>query len=360
MKLTAKIKLVPTEHQHQTLLETLERANTACNAISQLAWDKKAFKKYTLQNLCYYDIRQQFDLSAQVVILLLGKVVDAYVKDKRTKRVFRQHGSIAYDPRILSFNLSEQTVSIWTLNGRETIRYEAGEQQQIMLDGERGESDLMYIDGNFYLGVTCEVEAAKRIETDDVIGIDLGVKQIMVDSDGAIHKGSHVNNVRTRYAKLRTKLQKKGTKSAKRLLKKRRRRETRFVNDVNHCLSKQLVKKAKRTERGIALENLTNIRQRVRATKSQRLLLHSWAFADLQDKIRYKAKRVGVPVVLVNPAYTSQMCSACGHVDKANRSSQAQFCCTSCGYAAHADVNAAQNIRVLGRAAVNQPDAASD
>src|SRR5829696_7820788 len=116
-----------------------------------------------------------------------------------------------------------------------------------------------------------------------------------------------------RYAKLRAKLQKKGTKSAKRRLKKRRKRESRFVNDVNHCLSKQLVKKAKRTERRIALENLTNIRQRVRATKSQRLLLHSWAFADLQHKIRYKAKRVGVPVVLVNPAYTSQMCSACGH-----------------------------------------------
>ena len=359
MKLTAKIKLTPDEWHYQSLLKTLEVANAACNALSEVAWDKKVFKKYSLQQLCYYDIREQFELTAQVVILLLGKVADAYKKDKRIKRAFRPHGSIAYDKRILSFQLSQQTVSIWTVDGRKTMPFVAGERQLALLQHQHGESDLVLMNNEFYLYVTCEVDDLTPFEVNDVIGVDLGVVNIAADSDGEIHQGKPVNRVRVRYSKLRSKLQKKGTKSAKRLLKMRRKREKRFVNDVNHCLSKQLVKKAERTERGIALENLTNIRDRVRARKSQRLLLHSWAFADLQSKISYKAQRAGVPVVFVNPAYTSQTCPECGCVHKHNRQSQSQFCCVSCGHAAHADTIAARNIRVLGRAAVNQPDADS-
>jgi IS605 OrfB family transposase len=359
MKLTAKIKLTPDEWQYQSLLKTLESANAACNAVSEVAWEKRIFKHYDLHHECYHAIREQFTLSAQVAVRVLGKVADTYKKDKRTKRAFRPHGSIAYDSRILSFKLSKQTVSIWTVDGRKIIPFVAGDRQLALLQHQRGESDLVLMNKAFYLYVTCEVDDPTPFEVDDVLGVDLGVVNIAADSDGEIHQGKPVNNVRVRYSKLRRKLQKKGTKSAKRLLKKRRKREKRFVNDVNHCLSKQLVKKAECTERGIALEDLTNIRDRVRARKSQRLLLHSWSFADLQNKISYKAKRAGVPVVFVNPAYTSQTCPACGCVDKHNRKSQSEFCCVSCGHAAHADTTAAQNIRVLGRAAVNQPYAAS-
>jgi putative transposase len=46
----------------------------------------------------------------------------------------------------------------------------------------------------------------------------------------------------------------------------------------------------------------------------------------------------------IRPAFTSQRCSACGHVDANSRESQARFACTACGYACHADVNAARNI----------------
>jgi putative transposase len=100
------------------------------------------------------------------------------------------------------------------------------------------------------------VEVTEPFEFSDIIGIDLGVTNIAVDSDGEIFRGTHINNVRIRYAKLRAKLQRKGTKSSKRLLRKRNRRESRFAKDLNHCISKKVVKKAERTSRGIALENL--------------------------------------------------------------------------------------------------------
>ena len=102
--------------------------------------------------------------------------------------------------------------------------------------------------------------------------------------------------------------------------------------------------------------DLQGIRGRVRLRKPQRATLHSWSFHQLGSFIGYKARRAGVAVVRVNPAYTSQTCSACGHVDRANRLDQARFCCRSCGFAGHADWNAARNIAErdgVGWAAVN-------
>jgi transposase len=103
------------------------------------------------------------------------------------------------------------------------------------------------------------------------------------------------------------------------------------------------------------LPYLKGIRMRVRARKSQRTVLHSWSFFQLQAFIAYKARQVGIPVVLVNPRNTSRTCPACGHIAKANRATQAAFTCVRCGCAGHADTIAAGNIRVLGRAAVMQP-----
>jgi putative transposase len=163
---------------------------------------------------------------------------------------------------------------------------------------------------------------------------------------------------------LRRKLQKKQTRSATRRLRYLAGKEFRFSNDVNHCISKHLVDKAEHTKRSIAIENLKGIRARVRVKKPKRYLLHSWSFSDLQLKIAYKAQRKGIPVMVVNPAYTSQMCSGCGHTEKANRSSQSSFACKQCGFASHADYNAALNIRHLALVrrggAVNHPDATTD
>ncbi len=355
MKLIAQLKLLPTPEQADALRRTLETTNAACNYISDLAWETRTFGKHALQKRCYQDVRQTFGLAAQVTIRALAKVGDAYKLDNETKRRFRLLASIAYDDRILSWNLHAPSVSIWTLAGRLPIPFVAGERQMQLLQTRMGETDLLYHRGTWYLLATCEIQEPHPQDIDDVLGIDLGVTNIATDSDGTIHSGNAIKSVRYRHRRLRNKLQKKGTLSAKRRLRKLSGQEARFAKDVNHTISKRIVREAQRTKRGIALENLKHIRTRVRARKSQRTVLHSWSFFHLQACIAYKAVLAGVPVVMVDPRNTSRTCPTCGHIDKANRPNQATFGCVSCGCAGHADTIAAGNIRVLGRAAVMQP-----
>jgi IS605 OrfB family transposase len=214
----------------------------------------------------------------------------------------------------------------------------------------KGESDLIERDGVFYLVAVCEVPEAERYEPDGFIGVDLGIANIATTSTGYQAAGRGLNRYRKRQLALRAKLQKKRTKSAKRRLKERSRREARHVKNTNHIIAKTIVTEAERTSAGISLEELKGIRQRVRLRKPQRVALHSWAFAQLGDFIVYKARRAGVPVVYVDPAYTSQQCCECGHIDKKNRASQALFTCRNCGVVAHADRNASHNIARKGDA----------
>jgi len=193
------------------------------------------------------------------------------------------------------------------------------------------------------------------IDPEGWLGVDLGVVNIVVDSDGEMHSGSTIKNVRYRHRRLRKKLQSKGTLGTRRRLKNLSGKERRFAHHVNHTISKRLVEKAQDTVRGIALEDLKGIRDRITVKKSQRAGLHSWSFYDLRQKIAYKAQLRGVPVEYVNPRNTSRQCSECGCVDRRNRKSQDRFSCIQCGFVAHADYNAAVNIGVRGRAAVNQP-----
>jgi IS605 OrfB family transposase len=305
--------------------------------------------------LCYQDVRETFGLSAQMVIRALAKVGDAYKLDRETKRTFRPLASIAYDDRILSFALPDSSISIWTLDGRQSIRFVCGERQRTMLVTHQGESDLLFHRGDWYLLVTCDVEEIDPQDVDEVLGLDLGVTNIASDSDGEVHSGKAIKNVRYRHRRLRNKLQKLGTLGSRRRLRKLSGQERRFAKHVNHTLSKRIVAKAERTKRAVALEDLTHIRTRARARRSQRATLHSWAFAQLRAFIAYKAQLRGVRVHFVDPRNTSRTCPACGHCAKKNRKTQASFVCTSCGLAGPADVIAAGNIRVLGRAAVSRP-----
>jgi IS605 OrfB family transposase len=191
---------------------------------------------------------------------------------------------------------------------------------------------------------------------DGVLGVDLGIENIAYTSDNTATSGQTTKTARKNYLNTRKELQSKNTKSSKRRASRRSGKEARFAKDINHCVSKQLVATAQRTGRAIALEDLTGIRERVRLRKPQRATFHSWSFAQLARFIVYKAERAGVPIYFVNPAYTSQRCSACHNTDKRNRPNQATFQCTSCGVSLHADYNAALNIAQLG--AVNLPDAA--
>jgi len=356
MKLTAQVKLKTTLEQHQALLETLETANAACDEISKVAWENKVFNQFKIHGLTYYDIRDSFNLSAQVTVRCISKVTDAYKLDKKTQRTFKPHGAIAYDVRILKWYIDRQEVSIWSTQGRLKIPFAAGQHQLELLKYQRGESDLAYIRGEFYLFATCEIEDPEELEPEAVLGVDLGIVNIATDSDGEVFNGSQVNNVRHRHRRLRKKLQKKGTKGARRRLKKLSGKERRFAKHTSHVISKRIVAKAQDTTRAIALEELKGIRGRVTVRKSQRATLHSWSFYQLKEFINYKAQRVGVPVIEVDPRNTSRTCPICGCVDKANRKTQSSFLCVACGFSGLADHIAAFNISVRGRAVVNLPN----
>jgi putative transposase len=354
MKQTLLVKLAPTPEQLAILLRTLETFNAACNDIAGIAFAIRSANKIELQKLVYYDIRERFSLSAQMCIRAIAKVAEAYKRDREKRPVFRAHGAMTYDERILSFPHVDRA-SVLTLEGRIELPFRFGDYQEARLDRIRGQADLLYRNGTFFLACTMDAPEPNPKEASEFLGVDLGIINIAATSDGEIiNHGqgiihAHINTVRARFSRMRAKLQKKGTRSAKRLLKKRSGRERRFVRNVNHCISKSLVSTAKGTSRGIALEDLNGIRERINAkrtvAKRQRRVLHTWAFYQLRAFISYKAQMAGVRLVLVNPAYTTQTCSHCGHCDKANRRTQAQFVCVACGHACHADLNAAENCR---------------
>lgn len=362
VKLTVQVKLLPTPDQSAALRKTLEMVNAAADRLSFLAWETKEFRRFPLQKAHYRTLRNEFPLSAQITCLLTAKVADAYKADKKVQRVFRKHGSIAYDVRVLALNLPESTVSIWTVDGRAKMPFVCGEKQRALLIYPRGEADLIFRKGKWFLSITVEIPEEKEHQAVDVLGVDMGIVYIAYDSDGTGYSGSKLNKIRNRNRSLRRKLQRKGTKSSKRLLKKRSLKESRFAKDTNHVISKRIVQTAKRTKRAIAIEELTGIRSRVRARKRERTKLHNWAFAELGGLISYKARLAGVKVLRIDPHNTSIACSKCGHAEKANRKTQAEFTCKSCNHTENADRNGAGNIRLkglalLGTGAFNHPNA---
>ena len=353
MKLIAQVKLQPTEQQSDALRRTMLTYNEAANYISDQAWMRKTFRKYEIHHATYYAVRERFGLAAQLTIRVIANVADAYKLDHKTKRTFRKMGSITYDSRVLTWHLTKSEISIWTLDGRQRMSFVCGDRQRKMLESLQGEADLVYRDGSYFLHQPCNILEDDAFDPDEWLGVDLGVVNIATTSDGEIYTSNQVNNVRFRHRRLRTKLQRKGTKAAKRRLRKLSGKEQRFATWVNHNISKRIVETAKRTEQGIALEELGGIRHRVRLRRSQRATLHSWSFFQLRLFIEYKAQLNGVPVVAVDPRNTSRTCPACGCVDKKNRPSQETFSCTSCGHSGLADYIASVNIR--RRAKVNWP-----
>ncbi|MFG1690172.1 RNA-guided endonuclease InsQ/TnpB family protein [Nonomuraea sp. NPDC049269] len=382
MRLVVRVKLLPTPEQAVALDATLRAANQAANEVSRLAFERKIFRSRDLRNITYGHVRSQFGLPAQSAQHAIKKVADAYTTLRSNLRhgnygppgsprrakieakpiVFRPRAAQPYDDRCLSWNHDARTVSIGTLTGRIKNLAFTGSPDQLarLREHRRGESDLLFRDGLWFLSATIEVPDRPLAEPTAFLGVDLGIANIATTSDGVHHSGKGLNAVRHRHRELRRRLQAKQTKSAKRLLKRRRRKEARFAANTNHTIAKQIVTEAIRTGRGIALEDLGGIRDRVRLRKPQRVTLHSWSFHQLGSFITYKAIHAGLAVIHVEAAYTSQGCSRCGHVDKHNRPNQETFLCTSCGFAEHADVNAARNIAARGVAGWAVSHAADD
>ncbi|MFF4137514.1 RNA-guided endonuclease InsQ/TnpB family protein [Streptomyces mirabilis] len=369
MKIVAQVKLMPDAAQASALERTLRTVNDAANWVSEVAFGHGVPREYELRKHTYAELKAR-GLGAQAAQHVIKKVCDSYTtlkaniragnlgKDGSRRRrkaeskpvTFRPEAAQPYDDRCLSWQYDQRTVSVWTVDGRvKNIRFVCSADALKTLRAHRqGESDLVERDGVFYLVATCDVPEAGQYEPDGFIGVDLGIENIATTSAGYLAAGRGLNRYRKRQLALRAKLQKKRTKSARRRLKARARKEARHAANQNHIISKTIVTKAERTGRGLSLEELKGIRNRVRLRKPQRVALHSWAFAQLGDFIVYKAKRAGVPLVFVDPAYTSQTCAECGHVDKRNRVDQGLFICRGCGVVAHADRNASHNIATRG------------
>ena len=346
------IKLAPTDEQHKALLETMERFNEACNYISNLAFKQHTASQVKLHHFAYRYLREHYGLSAQMAVRCVGKLVEVYRRDKSKLHHFKSRSAMVYDNRILSFKGMDK-VSILTLQGRQIIPIRIGEYQAVRINRIVKQCDLLLRKGIFYLALTVDVPEPTPDDPVGALGVDLGIIHLAVDSDGEYYSGEEVDNVREKTDRLKASLQSKGTKSAKRHLRKLSGREANFRRNTNHVISKRLVSKAKDTQRAIALEDLSGISSRTTVHHSQRRRHKSWAFSQLRQFITYKAKLVGVLVKLVDPHYTSQTCPRCGFVSKSNRQSQSSFVCKLCNFASNADFVASLNIR--DRAVVNLP-----
>lgn len=285
-----------------------------------------------------------------MVIRCISKVADSYKLDKKCKRKFKPLGAITYDSRILTYAANK--ISLWTVGGRLKIPFVCHNPNY--LPYIKGESDLVFKKGKFYLFQTVEVPDEEIKDVEAFIGCDFGLVDICTLSTGKSFNSKKLNDYREKKEKIRGSIQRKGTKGAKKLLKRLSGRERRAASIINHTIAKEIVSIAKAESKGVSFEDLTGIRFRA-ANKGRkfRKRVGKWSFRQLRSFVTYKAKRAGIPIVSVNPAYTSKTCSTCHHIGNRNGKS---FKCDNCGNNMDADHNAAINIATLGATYVNSPE----
>jgi IS605 OrfB family transposase len=344
MNLTVQLQVVP-EHPEE-ILEMMSHFNSSCNWLSSIAFNERIWYWMSLQKRAYRELRQQYGITANQALVSIRKVAATYkTKDKRgTQSTFKPLSSM---PLFKHVYYDDSTVMFYG----QRMPYIVKEGTKLPRHPKEGY--LSYDNGKFYIYQVIRVDCPEVYKINGYLGCDLGIKNILADSQGQMYSSAELNGLRKRQVKLRCKLERIGTRSAKHLLQLRRNKEGRFARDLNHCISKKIVAKAKRQHLGIALEDLKCIREHTNVHKAHRRQYTSWAFNQLRLFIEYKAQMNGVPVVFVDPHYTSQTCPQCGTIDKQNRKSQMWFECISCGFGGLADIIAAGNI--ARRAAGNQP-----
>ena len=360
--MTLQIQLLPDKEQAAQMRVAIECFNEAANWLAGKAVERKTANKFYLQKLYYTELRERFGLPAQMAIRCIAQVCEAYKRDKSKRPKFRKDAALPLDHHLMGFKGVDR-VSIKTLDARVVMPFVMGAYQRERFGFAKGQADLVRRkDGKWFLLVTVDLPEGTPVPATDWIGVDLGVINLATDSDGEHYSGERVERTRQKYADKRSRLQKaasaskkhgKRPKNIRRKLQKISQKESRFRRNENHIISKRLVVKAKDTKRGLAFEDLEGINSRTRFRKQQRAKMNGWSFYKLRTFAEYKALRDGVPTILVDPRNSSRECSECGYIDKANRRSQSDFVCKSCGHTLHADINAALNLRA--RAAVIRP-----
>jgi putative transposase len=366
MKLTVQIQVVPDKVQDAELHRTVERFNEAANWVAGELFAQGVTNKRFAQKLVYRELRDRFELTAQTAILVIHRVCEAYKRDKDKRPKFRKHAAITYDARVMRF-IGLDKVNLWTLAGRLVIPILIGKYQAEQFTHTKGQADLVLRhDGKWFLLVTVDVPDAAPIPATNFMGVDFGVVNIAMTEDGDKFSGETSDATRRHYGQHRKALGRaagaqrragKRPKNIRRATKRTKAKEARFRRHENHCIAKKIVETAKGTDRGIGLEDLEGIRDRVSARGGeQRNRLSGWAFFQLRTFVEYKAALAGVPVVAVDPRNTSRTCPECGHCEKANRKSQSEFECRACGHRSHADLVGARNLGSRARASVTVPE----
>ena len=364
--------------------KTMEQYRLACNYVSEYLFNNNfPLNKNEVQKVIYNTIREKFNLKSQMTISCIRSVIARYktvktqmarrpykYQDQNTGEWYREVRDLNWLHKPISFNrpqvdlqrnrdwsyLSSGQLSINTLDGRVKVEPICRGFNQY-LDGtwKFGLAKLLKSSGKWYLHISATKEVADfdKQTVKHVVGLDRGLRFLATSYDEqgktAFFDGQAIMRKRAKYQKLRAILQAKGTKSAKRRLKKLSGRENRWISDVNHCLSKTLVQKYGANTLFV-LENLNGVSfERTDLPKALRNQNKSWAFYQLEQFLTYKAHLHNSEVVEVSAKYTSQRCPKCGVIKKDNRNHEKhEYHCDNCSYRSNDDRIGAMNIQLLG------------
>jgi len=357
---TAKIQISATDNDKILLNETMSVYRDACNYVSDYVFRTHDLKQFSLNKALYAALRSQFNLKSQMAQSVLKTVIARYktILENQNEWIRPSFKKPQYDlVWNRDYSLTQSCFSVNTLKGRVRLPYFAKGMSKYFNHAvyKFGTAKLVNKHGKYYLHipVTYDVEESHISDICNIVGIDRGINFVVATYDSR-HKsgfvsGKAVKQKRANYSKLRKKLQMRQTPSSRRRLKAIGQRENRWMQDINHCVSKTLVENNPKHTLFV-LEDLSGIRsatERVRI--KDRYVSVSWSFYDLEQKLMYKAKQNQSTVIKVNPAYTSQCCPICGHTEKSNRNKKIHlFTCKNCGYKSNDDRIGAMNLYRMG------------
>ena len=357
---TAKIQIQVAPEQRELLDATMDTYRSACNFVANYIFQTHDLKQRSLNKVLYYDLRERFGLKSQMAQSVFKTVIARYktILENQHEWIKPDFSKPQYDlVWNRDYSLTQNLFSVNTLDGRVKLPYFAdGMEKYFDHDAYSfGTAKLVKKHGKYFLHipVTTDVPKSQNSDICNVVGVDRGINFVVATYDSK-HKsgfvsGKAIKQKRAKYKELRKELQQRQTPSARRRLKAIGQRENRWMQDVNHCISKALV-----TNNPLGtlfvLEDLRNIRSALTKTQSKhRHTALSWAYFDLERKLIYKALRNHQLVERVSPAYSSQTCPKCGHTSRGNRNNRIHhFCCKNCGYNSNDDRAAAMNLHRRG------------
>jgi IS605 OrfB family transposase len=335
---TLKIKI----DRSNELIQTARIWNAACQDVIDYGFAAHDYNKTRLNRATYKDLREKYPtLPSALLQTARDQASDMLKRLKfKTKPFKKPLGAVRFDIRTMKVFLESGYCKLTTAFGRLRYDFQLPEYYKRYVGWKVTNAQLKITKNACYLNVQVEQPDPEPITGDRRLGVDLGINNIAVCSDNTFWGSGHTKTVKGKYQYLRSKLQSKGTRSAKRKLQKLSGRERRFQKDVNHQIANWIVSKPYDI---IALEDLTNIRN---GNKNKKL--GKWSFAELRSFVEYKAMAIGKNVITIDPRYTSQTCSRCGYQHKNNRIGRI-FKCKSCGFQIDADLNASRNIATFSR-----------